>query len=288
MKSHCNSNRGTVKMRMRVYMSMLVLLIVTIPAIAQSEEVIWELPSYAGDEYFWQMDNDSELEFVSRVSGPERGFDVYNIGDDNPYYSYRNPAFCGMRAPADYDNDGNVEVVLIWQVQPYFSEGIALLDVVSNTIDSSILPEVEDNYYFCEVIQIVDIYNDGAPEICVEYFYQEIGDRITYWRRVYTFGTISAVEQASSTVNLPQLLLQPNPLNTTSEIVYTMPSAGNITLCLFDTNGRLVDKIVDDIKQTAGQHQINYTPHELIASGVYFLQLFTSDNITTKKFIVVR
>ena len=87
----------------------------------------------------------------------------------------------------------------------------------------------------------------------------------------------------------------PNPFNPTTTIKYTLPSAEQVSLIIYDILGRQVRKLVDK-KMSAGEHVIHWDGKNNddieVASGVYFYQLEVINAGVTKtqvrKMVLVR
>ena len=78
----------------------------------------------------------------------------------------------------------------------------------------------------------------------------------------------------------------PNPFNNSSNIQFNLTETGNITLALYDLNGRLVENLFSG-KKTAGQQFITVSAASL-SSGVYILQLSAEGNISKKKLTLLK
>jgi hypothetical protein len=78
----------------------------------------------------------------------------------------------------------------------------------------------------------------------------------------------------------------PNPFNATTVIKYTMPTAGFVTLKIYDMLGKEISTVINSHKY-AGEHSITYTASDL-ASGVYLYRLQINDFISSKKFILLK
>ena len=76
----------------------------------------------------------------------------------------------------------------------------------------------------------------------------------------------------------------PNPVNGTTIISYHLPDNGNISLKIFNSTGKLLYTIIDQV-QTKGIHQIEFDSNNL-SEGVYYYQLTTSDFSKTSKMII--
>ena len=83
----------------------------------------------------------------------------------------------------------------------------------------------------------------------------------------------------------------PNPFNPMTEIKYTIPEDGKVTLDIFDIRGRLVVRLVDSVR-TAGSHVEMWTGLDgagnPVPSGTYFYQMATDNRQLIKKMMLVR
>lgn len=78
----------------------------------------------------------------------------------------------------------------------------------------------------------------------------------------------------------------PNPFNPTTEIRYQMPEAGQVSLKVFDTTGRLVTTLVNG-QEEAGQHSVTFDGSKL-ASGVYLYTLTAGANQAVGKMVLLK
>jgi cytochrome c peroxidase len=78
----------------------------------------------------------------------------------------------------------------------------------------------------------------------------------------------------------------PNPFNPSTVIAYTLPTAGDVRMSVYDVRGRLVETLVQQW-QNAGTYRVTYVA-EGIPSGIYFLRLDSSAGVVTKKMVVVK
>lgn len=105
---------------------------------------------------------------------------------------------------------------------------------------------------------------------------------------------ITAVEAEDNENNLPtefQLYQNyPNPFNPQTTISFDLPEAASVRINVYDINGQLVRKLVDE-KYHAGTHRITFEGTNL-ASGVYFLNSLMNSasgkKMFTKKIILLK
>ncbi len=82
----------------------------------------------------------------------------------------------------------------------------------------------------------------------------------------------------------------PNPFNPHTRIEYQLLDAMKVELSVYDLSGRLVQKVVDDDK-LAGNHVAFWEGTDYqsrhVASGIYFYQLKTKQEVLTRKMILL-
>ncbi|NWF88370.1 MAG: T9SS type A sorting domain-containing protein [Ignavibacteriaceae bacterium] len=78
----------------------------------------------------------------------------------------------------------------------------------------------------------------------------------------------------------------PNPFNPTTEIEYSIPISGNVSLKVYNNLGQHVTTIFDGY-QNAGNYVATFDGSSL-ASGVYFYKLQTENILLTKKLVLMK
>lgn len=78
----------------------------------------------------------------------------------------------------------------------------------------------------------------------------------------------------------------PNPFNAHTAISFDLPGRQTVNLNVYDIGGRLIQALVDDIRDS-GTHTIMFDSSEL-ASGVYMYRLQTEDCNITKRMILIK
>ena len=92
--------------------------------------------------------------------------------------------------------------------------------------------------------------------------------------------SISAPEQFALAQNYP------NPFNPTTNISFTLPSKGFVSLKVFDMLGREVATIVSE-EMSAGSYSKQWNAAN-ISSGIYFYRLQAGSFTETKKLVLLR
>lgn len=78
----------------------------------------------------------------------------------------------------------------------------------------------------------------------------------------------------------------PNPFNPTTNIKYSLPKAGFVTIKVFDVVGRMVKELVSEFKET-GNYSVVFDGSN-ISSGIYFYRIETNNFVDTKRMVLVK
>ena len=77
----------------------------------------------------------------------------------------------------------------------------------------------------------------------------------------------------------------PNPFEERTTIKYCVPDKMKIVLEVFNSDGRKVKALINDVKE-AGTYKVDFNANELV-SGEYLYKLETTDFFETKKMILL-
>jgi len=78
----------------------------------------------------------------------------------------------------------------------------------------------------------------------------------------------------------------PNPFNASTEVRYSLPQRSQVTLSIFNIQGQLVSRLVQDV-QSAGEHRVLWNG-EGLPSGVYFYILETDNQVKKAKCLLLK
>ena len=78
----------------------------------------------------------------------------------------------------------------------------------------------------------------------------------------------------------------PNPFNPNTKIEFTLTKAGNVTLEVYDVNGKLVETLIDGY-MNAGKRSLDFNAAGL-SSGTYFYKISANGYTDTKKMLLVK
>ena len=79
----------------------------------------------------------------------------------------------------------------------------------------------------------------------------------------------------------------PNPARARTDLRFALPTAGSVTLVVFDPAGRRVATVLDRQWLAAGPHSAALGTGSL-KTGLYFARLEFGSQRTTRKFTVIR
>ncbi len=102
---------------------------------------------------------------------------------------------------------------------------------------------------------------------------------------IYSFD-VAVDEQPAVVRSLDLGQNYPNPFNPTTAINFTLPSAGETSLKVYNLSGELVSTLVDG-QMTAGAHKVHFDGSAM-ASGVYFYTLENAGMTATRKMVLVK
>jgi hypothetical protein len=78
----------------------------------------------------------------------------------------------------------------------------------------------------------------------------------------------------------------PNPFNPYTVINFSIPERNEVSLKVYNSNGREIISLVNEIKES-GNYSINFNGSDLV-SGVYFYKLTTGNYVETKRMMLIK
>jgi predicted outer membrane repeat protein len=179
------------------------------------------------------------------------------------------------------------DVVLRWA--PNGEADVVSYAVYCDTI-SGFVPSALN---FVQLVAASDsVFNAGAPADTSYYRIAAI-DTSGYasgYSNVAAWGLATGVgETASYRFGLYQN--HPNPFNPTTRIRFEIGERLPVTLSIFDVHGRLVRRLVDDVRGP-GVHSVEWNGKSdqgaSVSSGIYFYRLEAGDGIETRKMVLLK
>jgi hypothetical protein len=103
---------------------------------------------------------------------------------------------------------------------------------------------------------------------------------------VINVQTATGINALNYTDGFSLLQNAPNPFAKTTSIDYTIPSAQQVTVTIYDESGRLIRELVNGT-QAAGTHKISFEQDNL-QSGVYFYQMKAGEFTKTRRMMIIQ
>lgn len=120
---------------------------------------------------------------------------------------------------------------------------------------------------------------------------------VDYWLRVAVAGDKESwhgpacLEAAEMPERLALAPVAPNPFNPRTTISYVLPRAGQLELAIYDLQGRLVRRLLDEVRP-AGEASLEWDGLDgrgnAVSSGVYLVRLRTEQEAVSQKVALAR
>jgi len=78
----------------------------------------------------------------------------------------------------------------------------------------------------------------------------------------------------------------PNPFNASTTINYQLARPGKVSLTIYNSRGRMVERLVDEYQQ-AGEYQVRFNASQL-PSGIYIYRLRAGKHIKTREMVLIK
>ena len=113
----------------------------------------------------------------------------------------------------------------------------------------------------------------------------------------YSFDGVSRLLFISEEIRTPAALLaleqnRPNPFNPSTTISFTLPGECAVRLEVYDVSGRLVARLVDGARLSAGPHDVEWNGRDVsgraAASGIYVYRLVAGKETISRKMVLLR
>lgn len=240
--------------------------------------------------------------------------------DNVSYYNWRDYLTATIDIDPNVLNDKSQGVWVTCYIE--LPEGYSVDDIDVATVKMT----EADGDAFDPPLQAEGPYNigdydlDGVPDLMVKFDRQELITQLnemgilsyvelTVHGELYDetefegYDTILFLRKAQSSGHQGRQALQeipadfmivscePNPFNNGTAITYAIPSVADVTLNIYDANGRLVNVLTDEYLHP-GYYTVSWdgvNEHgELLPNGVYFLRFETGEYTATQKLLFVK
>ena len=104
---------------------------------------------------------------------------------------------------------------------------------------------------------------------------------------IYTpsIGVITRINDLPIRYDLKQNY--PNPFNPVTNISYSIPLLGNVSLVIYNLLGEEVSRLVDDKQRQVGEYIASWDASNM-TSGIYFYRLQAGDFVRTRKMVLLK
>ncbi len=240
-------------------------------------------------------DNNGALHVFNANGQPQSGFPISTGG-----------AISGSPVIGDIDGDGVPDIVIGSSdgfIYAYNGQGQALHNFPIPTISGGSIvgsPGLADLDGDGDVEIVVGVRSPGNNLEVIDYKDETSDDNFPwpfYGRDIFrtaSYGDfITGVEDdaISSPIIFELLSNYPNPFNGSTIISFTIPTASDAELSIFDLLGRKIKTVISDGLE-AGAHEFVWDGSDnsgnAVASGVYFYSLKYGENSITKRMVMLK
>ena len=227
----------------------------------------WNVKTYStltGDSSNWCptqsfVTASSNGPIVPRIGSPQNGVLLNN---NNPMLTWFLPTA-----------GNNLSYELQYSSTPDFRNAVTVNNLAKpSTVINNLVKG--QTYYW----KVKSIYNNGTSSA-----YSTSG--------VFKIEGVTGVETGTTPYTFEVQQNYPNPFNPSTQIDFTIPKAGIVSVKIYNILGQLVKTLVDD-QQNAGNHSViwngdnNFGQH--VASGAYIYRVISGGNVAVKKMILLK
>jgi len=181
----------------------------------------------------------------------------------------------------DLDNDGNLDIVGT-------AQGSNELALWRNGGGNPIVwtKDLIDSLPSPWPLFVIDMDSNGRQDVISAGAWGEAP--VSSWLKWYRNKKVTAAEILNSNIPDHFELKQnyPNPFNPTTKIKYQTPKESFVTIKIFDVLGNEIRTLVNEDKP-AGTYELIFSAKGL-SSGIYYYQLQSTDQVQTKKMVLIK
>lgn len=221
---------------------------------------------------------------------------IYNaqrLTQDIISYSWDGSGWFGTYAfYFEWNGDGQNTLALtkLWDGTAWVNESQSVMTYQGGVIKTDLYQEF-DSGSAADVY--LDTYNYSGNSLSNIVTQEKDGnDWVNTDRTLFTWGSPTPVVKNKVVAREFSLKNYPNPFNPETTIEYQLPVASEVTVAIFDIQGRLIQTLVQNQFESAGNHTINWNGCDMngnaVASGVYFYQLQSAEMNQTKRCLLMK
>ena len=170
------------------------------------------------------------------------------------------------------------EVTMSWDLSS-LPETVTSLTLTDNTSGSSFDLDEQSEVTFTTVEKgSFPAYGSGGVNI-----YPEVGE--SQFTLTVAYGSAGVVDEPVPT-EFALYPAYPNPFNPSTMISFDVPELQNVSVQIFNITGQLIETLINGNIES-GKHKVLWNAGNL-PSGIYFVQLTSSDGILSKKIVIIK
>ncbi|GAB4026632.1 T9SS type A sorting domain-containing protein [Spirosoma gilvum] len=139
--------------------------------------------------------------------------------------------------------------------------------------------------YLEQAVETIVAFNHIKPTSVVDY---QAGSSITLSPGFLAYNGSTFTAEIKPIENRSEFTLElkayPNPFEQSTVINFTLPEAGKINLVVVDEKGQIIERLLENSSQSAGQHTFEWKPQAL-SSGIYIPILKTDRQQVSSRLI---
>jgi hypothetical protein len=120
--------------------------------------------------------------------------------------------------------------------------------------------------------------DDGFPIGDLNWYGSQV---LADWYNSHT--TVAVTKRDKAGLNIRNY---PNPVRSSTQIMYSLPKEGKVRLVVYNALGNVVTSLVN-ASQSAGEHRVNFNVENL-PGGVYYYKIQVGTSVATQKMMVVK
>lgn len=135
-------------------------------------------------------------------------------------------------------------------------------------------------------IELVDLKSNSRIDMSSESEYSFIKDDSDSRFRILINRALLSDIESDNPIEYALSQNYPNPFNPSTTISYSLKSAGNVRIEIYNTLGQKVSSLVNE-QQSAGKHIVEFNASQL-SSGVYFYRIESGDFTRIRSMVLIK
>ncbi|MCK6600243.1 MAG: metallophosphoesterase [Bacteroidetes bacterium] len=166
-----------------------------------------------------------------------------------------------------------------------------LLDSVTNWrniygVDGSLVPVDKNKGVDLTSFGFGKLDFDSPSGIAARVKFRDQNLKWSPWSDAVTALTGTGIETDGKALTFSLEQNFPNPFNPETMIRYSIPSAGKVTVVVYDVAGKEISRLADEVKP-AGRYTLRFNGAAL-SSGIYMVRIQSGSFVATKKMVLIK